>query len=133
MTLATHKPAQIIRTERGLTISGTRISLYAVMDLLKGGRSHPEIRQHFHLSKEQLQAALEYLQAHSVEAEYQEVVEQCERIRQDWQARNQERVARIAAKQRTPEQAKLWQKLQAQKSIWNTASWPIWDRPQYSQ
>lgn len=116
MTLATHKPTQIIRTERGLTISGTRISLYAVMDLLKGGRSHSEIRQHFRLSAEQLQAALDYLQSHSVEAEYQAVVENCEQIRQDWQARNQEQVARIAAKQRTPEQAKLWQKLQTQKA-----------------
>lgn len=35
MTLASNEQATIIRTERGLTISGTRITLYDVMDFLK--------------------------------------------------------------------------------------------------
>ena len=32
MTLASNEQASIIRTERGLTIAGTRITLYDVMD-----------------------------------------------------------------------------------------------------
>ncbi|GAA6615296.1 hypothetical protein NUACC26_010870 [Scytonema sp. NUACC26] len=32
MTLASNEKAAIIRTERGLTIAGTRITLYDVMD-----------------------------------------------------------------------------------------------------
>jgi hypothetical protein len=34
MTLASNGQAIIIRTERGLTIAGTRISLYDVIDLV---------------------------------------------------------------------------------------------------
>jgi len=36
MTSASHRPAAIIRTERGLTIADTRITLYDVMDYVIG-------------------------------------------------------------------------------------------------
>jgi hypothetical protein len=32
MTLVSNEPSGIIRTERGLTLAGTRITLYDVMD-----------------------------------------------------------------------------------------------------
>jgi hypothetical protein len=35
MTWTANQQGKIIRTERGLTIAGTRTSLYAVIDLLK--------------------------------------------------------------------------------------------------
>lgn len=37
MTQSSNKQSAIIRTERGLTIAGTRITLYDVMDYLTSG------------------------------------------------------------------------------------------------
>ena len=60
----------IIETSRGPCITGTRITLYAIMDYLKSGLSHDVIKQDFLLSDEQLHAALQYLVAHREELEY---------------------------------------------------------------
>jgi len=45
MTLASGGQATIIRTERGLTISGTRITLYDVMDYRKAHYPSKLIRE----------------------------------------------------------------------------------------
>jgi hypothetical protein len=73
------------------------------------------------LNQEQ-RAALDYLDAHrsDVETEYQQVVAQAEENRQYWEARNQERFARIAAKPGDPEHAALRLKLQAWKAQWQS-------------
>jgi hypothetical protein len=47
MTWTTNQQAEIIRTERGLTITGTRTSIYDVIDLLKARRK--EIGLNLHL------------------------------------------------------------------------------------
>lgn len=89
----------IIRTERGLTIAGTRITLYDVIDHLKAQYPPKFIRDVFNLTDEQLSAALSYIEAHQtdVEAEYQEILKSAEETRQYWEKRNRERFARIAA------------------------------------
>ena len=90
MTLASGGQATIIRTERGLTISGTRITLYDVMDYLKAQYPSKLIREKLGLNDEQIRLALEYIDTHraEVEAEYQECLQTAAEIRQYWEERN---------------------------------------------
>ena len=108
----------IILTERGLTIAGTRITLYDVMDFLKAQYPPKLIRDKFNLTDEQINAALSYLEANhiQVEAEYQEVLHTREEIYQYWEERNREHFAQIAAMPRKPGQEALWVKLEEQKA-----------------
>lgn len=89
----------IIRTERGLIIAGTRITLYDVMDYLKLGYPVKFIRDAFHLSDQQIEDVLAYLEAHptQVEAEYQDMVQMAEDIRHYWENHNRDHFARLAA------------------------------------
>ncbi|OUL18112.1 DUF433 domain-containing protein [Nostoc sp. 106C] len=118
MTLASNAQTGIIRTERGLTIAGTRITIYDVMDFLKAQYPPKLIRDKFNLTDEQINAALSYIKANStqVEAEYQEVLQTREEIRQYWEERNREHFACIATMPRKPGQETLWAKLEEQKA-----------------
>ena len=109
--------ATIIRTERGLTIVGTRTTLYDVMDFLKAEYPPKLIRDKFNLTDEQINSALSYLEANRthVEAEYQEVLHTREEIRQYWEERNRQRFAQIATMAHKPEKVALWTKLKEQK------------------
>ncbi len=102
MNSAPNGQPAIIRTERGLTIAGTRITLYDVMDYLKAQYPRKFIRDAFNLTDEQLHTALAYIEMHQpeVEAEYRETLKAAEEIRQYWEERNRERFARIAASPR---------------------------------
>jgi uncharacterized protein (DUF433 family) len=118
MTLASNGQAVIIRTERGLTIAGTRTSLYDVIDLLKADYPYKLIRDTFNLTDAQIHAALSYIKANQiqVEAEYQEVLQTREEIRQYWEERNRERFDRIATTPHKPEQKAFWAKLEEQRA-----------------
>jgi uncharacterized protein (DUF433 family) len=115
---ASNQESIIIRTERGLTIAGTRTNLYDVMDLLKAQHPPKLIQDKFNLTDPQVNAALSYIEANraQVEAEYQEVLRTREEIRQYWEERNREHFAHLATKPRNPVQAALWAKLEAQKA-----------------
>ena len=112
-----NQPA-ITRTERGLTIAGTRISLYDIMDFLKAQYPPKLIRDKFNLTDAQIKAALSYIEAYrtQVEAEYQEVLQNREEIRLYWEEYNRERFARIAAMPHKPGKEALWAKLEEQKA-----------------
>ncbi len=99
MTKESNQPEVIIRTERGLTISGTRITLYDVMDYLTAEYPPKYIRDTFNLTEEQLSAVFSYIEAHrvEVEAEYQEILKMGDEIRQYWDERNRDRFERMAA------------------------------------
>nr|WP_199250249.1 DUF433 domain-containing protein [[Phormidium] sp. ETS-05] len=99
MTKESNQPEVIIRTERGLTISGTRITLDDVMDYLTFEYPPKYIRDAFNLTDEQLSAVLSYIEAHrvEVEAEYREVLKMAEEIQLYWEERNRDRLAKIAA------------------------------------
>ena len=118
MTPASNGQPSIIRTERGLTIAGTRITLYDVMDYVSGQYPPKFIRVMLNLTDEQVNAALSYIEANraEVEAEYQIVLQEAEEIRQYWEERNREHFARIAAMPPKPDREALWAKLQAQKA-----------------
>ena len=118
MTSASNEQLGIIRTERGLSIAGTRITLYDVMDYVTAEYPPKFIRGMLNLTDEQVNAALSYIEANraEVEAEYQTVLKEAEEIRQYWEERNREHFARIAAMPPKPGREALWAKLQAQKA-----------------
>jgi uncharacterized protein (DUF433 family) len=118
MTLAENQQPKIIRTERGLTISGTRITLYDVMDYLTAQYPPKFICSLLHLTDEQINAALSYIEANrlEVETEYQIVLKQAEENRRYWQERNREHAARVATMPPKAGREILWAKLQQQKA-----------------
>ena len=118
MALASSDPATIIRTERGLTIAGTRITLYDVMDYVTAHYPPKFTRAMLGLTDEQVNAALAYIETHrvAVEAEYQLVLKEAEELRQYYEAQNRERTACIAAKPPKPGTEAVRAKLQAEKA-----------------
>ncbi|MGL5063087.1 MAG: DUF433 domain-containing protein [Microcoleus sp.] len=118
MTVASNKQPAIIRTERGLTIAGTRITLYDVMDYVTAQYPPKFIRSLFNLSDEQINAALTYIEINraEVEAEYQIVLKESEELRQYYEEQNRDLIARLATKPPKPGMEAAWEKLQAQKA-----------------
>jgi len=98
MTSKANGQADIIRTERGLTIAGTRITLYDVMDYVIAQYPSKFIQGLFELTEEQISAALTYIESnHSqVEAKHQQVIREAEALRQYYEEQNRERMAEIA-------------------------------------
>src|SRR5437899_2446040 len=105
----------VVRNKRGLSINGTRITLYDVMDYLHAGLSPDEIREWLPLTEPQVAAAMEYIATHraEVEAEYRQVLAKAEANRRYWEEQNRDRLAQIAATPPKPEHAAAWAKLQA--------------------
>ena len=96
----------VVRNERGLSINGTRVTLYHIMDHLRAGSSAEELREWFPvLSERQIEDALAYIEAHQaeVDAEYEFVVAKAEENRRYWEERNRERFEQIAAMPPRPE------------------------------
>jgi len=118
MTSVSETEATIIRTPRGLTISGTRLTLYDVIDFLKAEYSPKLIRNKFNLTEDQINAALSYIEANraQIETEYQQVLQTRAEIRSYWENRNRERFDRIAMMPRKPGQEALRAKLEEQKA-----------------
>jgi uncharacterized protein (DUF433 family) len=118
MTSASNGQASIIRTDRGLAIAGTRITLYDVMDYVTAQYPPKFIRGLFNLTDEQINAALTYIEANraEVEAEYQVVLREAEELRQYYEAQNHDLIARLATQPPKPGMEAAWEKLQAQKA-----------------
>lgn len=113
--MTSHSNAQtaIIRTERGLTIAGTRITLYDVMDYATAQYPPQFIQGLFDLTPAQINGALAYIETHrsKVEAEYQQVLAEAEELRAYYEEQNRMRVARNAAKRPKPGTEAAWEKL----------------------
>lgn len=118
MTPTSNEKATIIRTERGLTIADTRITLYDVMDYVTAQYPVKFIRDLFDLSEKQINAALAYIEANrtEVESEYQKVLQDTEELRLYYEEQNRERVALIATLPPPPGLEAAWEKLQASKA-----------------
>jgi|GEM_PF-6153640 len=100
MALASPNSATIACTERGLTIAGTRITLYDVMDYVTEQYPAKFIQALFNLTEAQIDAALSYIETNrvDVEAEYQRVLEEAEALRLYYEERNRplrEKIARL--------------------------------------
>ncbi len=118
MTEVVHSQDIVIRTGRGLSIVGTRITLYQVMDYIKANWP-PKLIQHWlELNDQQITAVLNYIETHrdEVETEYQTVLKQAEEDRQYWETRNREHFAAISRRPLKPGQEALRAKLQAWKA-----------------
>ncbi len=118
MTSVYSQKSGIIRTERGLVIEGTRITLYDLMDYVKAEYPRSFIRNLFELTEAQINTALSYIEANriEVEAEYQRVLQEAEELRQYYEEQNRERDARIATLPPPTGLEAAWQKLQVAKT-----------------
>jgi len=121
MTTVEHKQATVVRTERGLAIAGTRITLYDVLDYLHAGWPPKLIHDRLDLTDQQMADALAYIDTYradraEVEAEYQEVCQIAQEIQQYWEEQSRERFAQIAAQPPKPGQDALRAKLQEWKA-----------------
>jgi uncharacterized protein (DUF433 family) len=69
--------ALIVETPRGPSLAGTRITVYSVMDYIKAGRSKYYIGQIMELTREQVDAVFDYVEAHrdAVEAAYDRILQ----------------------------------------------------------
>jgi len=118
MAKAVTQQTTVVSTERGLSIAGTRITLYTIMDYLKADWP-PELIQHwFDLTDQQIAEVITYIEDNrdQVEAEYQQVLEYAAERRRYWEEQNQERLAQIRKLPPPPGKEELWAKLQAWKA-----------------
>lgn len=115
----------IRRTERGLSVSGSRITLYDVMDYygkeLDRYNGDPLGYVRFALpalSEEEVQAAGRYIEANraEVEAEYQVVLEEAAAREKYWRAHEKEWRAKMEPKPLTPEKEALLKRFKAHKA-----------------
>lgn len=105
----------VVRTDRGLSVNGTRITLYSIMDYVTAGWPPKLIRDYLNLTDRQISDVITYIAEHraEVEAEYRQVLEEAEEERRYWEAYNQERFARIAALPPRPELEAVREKIAA--------------------
>lgn len=109
------KQATVIRTERGLAISGTRITLYDVLGYLKQDWSPKLVREWLNLTEKQMADVLDYIENNltEVEAEYDEVLAKAEENRAYWG--ENARLHQITLP-KTSEKKELYDKLNARKA-----------------
>ena len=108
----------VVRMDGGLFISGTRITVYDVMDYLAAGWSPEKIRQGLPLTEQQLTEVLAYIVANrsEIEAEYQLVLQHTAENQQYWEAQNRDRLPRHSAESPKPGHEAAWAKLQVWKA-----------------
>jgi uncharacterized protein (DUF433 family) len=118
MISASSGQLSITRTEQGLTIVGTRITLYDVMDHLAAGWTPKLILEWLPLTEEQLNSALFYIDSNrtEVEAEYQAVLQASQEVRRYWEDKNRGRLDQIAKMPPKPGEEEIYDKLQAWKA-----------------
>ena len=108
----------VVRTGRGLTIAGTRITLYSIMDYLKADWLPKLIKDWLDLTDEQISGVLAYIEANrnEVEAEYQIVLQKAADNRRYWTEHNREHLEQVAAMPHKPEHEEIWKKLKARQA-----------------
>jgi uncharacterized protein (DUF433 family) len=108
----------VVRTSRGLSVAGTRITLYSIMDYIKADWPPHLIRDWLDLTDEQIEDVMNYIDTHreEVEAEYQLVLQQAAENERYWRERNRDLFAKIAAMPPKPGQEEIRAKLQAAKA-----------------
>ena len=118
MTITVNGQPTVIRTSRGLTVAGTRITLYTILEYLHADWPAKLIQQWLDLSEQQMTDVLNYLARHreEVEQEYAQVVQQADALRHYWDKRLQEHLAQQPKKVLSAEQAELRAKFEAWKA-----------------
>ena len=105
----------VVRTSRGLSIAGTRITLYHVMDYVTAGYPPNLIQEELKLTDRQIADVMAYIEQHraEVDAEYHQVLQEAEENRRYWEERNREHLEAMRALPPTPEQAAIRAKIAA--------------------
>jgi len=118
MTEILLQPSSVVRTERGLSIAGTRITLYDVLGYLKQEWAPHLIQYWLNLSDQQMNDALGYIEANraQVEAEYALVLKEAEESQRYWNARNRHLFSQLETRPVKPGQEKIKAKLKARKN-----------------
>ena len=108
----------VVRTERGLTVGGTRLTIYSLIDWFKASHSDEFVVQSYRITPEQLADVHRYIEEHpdEGEAEYQEVLRQAAEYQRYWEERNKPLFERIKNTPPTPEQAARRAKLEELRS-----------------
>ena len=108
----------VVRTERGLTIAGTRITLYDVMEYLKKDWPPALIQKWLNLSEEQIQGAMQFIKDNreEVQTEYDYVLQHAQENRAYWENRNRERLEKIAESQSEHAHEEIYAKIQKRKA-----------------
>ena len=111
----------VVRTERGLSVAGTRITLYAIMDFVKLDYSPQRIAEKFLLPEAVIADVLRYIEEHreQVETEYRFVLKQAEELRLYYKEKERERMAARPPKpisEQTPEERAIRAKLASEKA-----------------
>lgn len=116
--MSASEPIVIRRSDMGLAVSGTRITLYTILEYLHDQWPPDLIRDWLGLSERQIEGALAYITAHrdEVEAEYHQVLREAEENRRYWEDRNRERLAQIASQPPKPGQEAMRAKLAEQRA-----------------
>jgi uncharacterized protein (DUF433 family) len=81
----------VVRTTKGLSIAGTRLTIYDIMDYITQNWSSGRIQHWFRLSDKQINDIMEYLDQNrfDVETEYRQVLEYAEEKRYYWREHQQ--------------------------------------------
>lgn len=108
----------VVRTSRGLSVAGTRITLYTLMDYIKAEWPPHLIRDWFNLTDKQINDVLDYIEENreEVEAEYKLVLKQAAENERYWRAYNREHLTKVAKLPPKPGMEKAWAKLQVRKA-----------------
>lgn len=108
----------IVRTERGLTLAGTRITLYDILGYLHAAWPTSLIQHWLNITPMQLQAALDYIATHRepLESEYQTILEHAASNRKYWEKRTLEVRKRVANSPIDPRQEELQAMLKKRKA-----------------
>lgn len=111
----------IVCGSRGLSVAGTRITLYDLMDYVTAGWSAEQMYEALSLSRQQIDAALAYIEAHrrEVEADYRRILQRARAEQAYWEERNRERTERIRREPPPPEKAALVARLRKQMGLTN--------------
>ena len=89
VNVATEFPS-VVRTDRGLSVGGRRLTLYFLEDHFKAGWPAELVKDWFNLSDQEIADVVGYIAAHreEFETEYREVARQADERRQFWEERN---------------------------------------------
>jgi uncharacterized protein (DUF433 family) len=113
-------PGIVRRSDRGLCIAGTKVSLFSIMDSIKAGATNDLLR-YGGLSQEQLDQALAYIEANRAEFEaaYEDYVQAAAEMEQHYREQERQRRAELDAKglwkEPAPDLLPAWERLQALK------------------
>jgi len=84
----------VVRTSRGLSVKGSRLTLYSIMDGIRDNNSLKNVRDLYELTDEEMLDVLDYihLNKQEVQQEYQAVLKSAAENQKYWEEKNKEQL-----------------------------------------